>query len=172
MRGRAGPRRQRLWELQDFSPGRGLEIGPLHDAIVRKDQADVRYVDIQDQAGLRAYYDDHTGIPVETIPEIDYPLTQPDGRIASLVEACSAGAPFDWVVASHVVEHVPDLIGWLAQLGEVVVDGGSLVLVVPDRRYCFDVHRPPTSVGAMLEAHLLGAVRPGVRAVYDNYSRV
>jgi hypothetical protein len=44
--------------------------------------------------------------------------------------------------------------------------------VVPDRRYCFDVHRPPTSVGAMLEAHQLGAIRPGVRAVYDHYSRV
>jgi hypothetical protein len=166
------PRRRRLWELQDFSQGRGLEIGPLHDAIVGKDQADVRYVDITDQAGLRAYYSDHEGIPVERIPEIDYPLTQPDGRIASLVEATRAGAPFDWAVASHVVEHVPDLIGWLDELAEVVVDGGSLVLVVPDRRYCFDVHRPPTSVGAMLEAHLLGAVRPGVRAVYDNYSRV
>lgn len=166
------PRRQRLWELQDFARGRGLEIGPLHDAIVRKDQADVRYIDIQDQAGLRAYYQDHDGIPVEKIPEIDYPLTRPDGRIVSLVEACQAGAPFDWAVASHVVEHVPDVIGWLDQLAEVTVDGGSLVLVVPDRRYCFDVHRPPTSVGAMLEAHLLGAVRPGVRAVYDNYSRV
>ena len=166
------PRRQRLWDLQDFSRGRGLEIGPLHDAIVRKDEADVSYIDIQDQAGLRDYYQDHPGIPVENIPEIDFPLTRPDGRIVSLVEACSSGAPFDWVVASHVVEHVPDLIGWLSELAEVVVDGGSLVLVVPDRRYCFDVHRPPTSVGAMLEAHLLGAVRPGVRAVYDHYSRV
>jgi hypothetical protein len=165
------PRRQRLWELQDFAQGRGLEIGPLHEAILGKDRADVRYVDILDQAGLRAHYADDPAVTVERIPEIDFPLTQPDGRIASLAEAVAAGAPYDWVVASHVVEHVPDLIGWLDQLAEVTVDGGSLVLVVPDRRYCFDVHRPPTSVGAMLEAHLLGAVRPGVRAVYDHYSR-
>ena len=96
------PRRQQLWQLQDFTDGHGLEIGPLHDAIVRKDQADVRYVDIVDQTGLRAHYQDHAGIPVEAIPEIDYPLTQPDGRIVSLAEATRAGAPFDWVVASHV----------------------------------------------------------------------
>lgn len=166
------PRRQRLWELQDFSHGRGLEIGPLHDPILRKHEADVRYIDILDQAGLRAYYQDHPGIPVENIPQIDYALTQPDGRIVSLVEASRSGVPFDWLVASHVVEHVPDLIGWLAELAEVVVDGGALVLVVPDRRYCFDVHRPPTTVGALLEANELGAVRPGVRAVYDHYSSV
>ena len=29
------PRRQRLWGLHDFSCGRGLEIGPLHNPIVR-----------------------------------------------------------------------------------------------------------------------------------------
>jgi SAM-dependent methyltransferase len=120
---------------------------------------------------LRAYYWDHEGIAVDDIPEIDYPLTRPDGHIVSLVEASRAGAPFDWVVASHVIEHVPNLIGWLAELAEVVTDGGSLVLVVPDRRYCFDAHRPPTSVGAMLEADRLGAIRPGVRAVYDYFSR-
>jgi Methyltransferase domain len=166
------PRRRRLWELQDFSQGRGLEIGPLHEAIVRKDQADVRYVDILDRAGLLDHYRDHPRVPVADIPDIDFPLTRPDGRIVSLSEASRAGAPYDWVVASHVVEHVPDLIGWLGQLAEVCADGGALVLVVPDRRFCFDVHRPPTTVGAMLEAHLLGAVRPGVRAVYDHYSRV
>jgi hypothetical protein len=166
------PRRRRLWGLHNFSDGRGLEIGPLHSPIVRKHEAAVHYVDIKDQEGLRAYYDGHVGITVEDIPEIDYPLTQPDGNIASLVEATKAGAPFDWCVASHVVEHVPDLIGWLEELAEVTVDGGALVLVVPDRRYCFDVHRPPTSVGAMLEANLLGSVRPGVRAVYDHYSKV
>jgi hypothetical protein len=140
--------------------------------MIKKHEGEVHYVDIKDQDGLRAYYDGHPGIPVENIPPIDYPLTQRDGSIASLVEATRAGAPFDWAVASHVVEHVPDLIGWLDELAEVIVDGGTLVLIVPDRRYCFDVHRPPTTVGAMLEAHLLEAVRPGVRAVYDHYSRV
>ncbi|THI93750.1 hypothetical protein E7Z54_20625 [Nocardioides sp.] len=48
--------------------------------------------------------------------------------------AAQAGAPFDWVFASRVIEHVPDLVGWLEQTESLVVEDGALVLVVPDRR--------------------------------------
>jgi Methyltransferase domain len=164
------PRRSRLWALQDFSHGRGLEVGPLHEAIVGRDEADVRYVDVHDQAGLRAHYADDPGVPGEAIPEIDYTLVKADGSSVSLAEACRDGAPFAWAVASHVIEHVPDVIGWLKDLAELVEDDGALVLMVPDRRYCFDVHRPPTTVGQMLEARELQATRPTTRAVYDYFS--
>lgn len=164
------PRRSRLWALQDFSQGRGLEVGPLHQAIVGRDEADVRYVDVHDQAGLRAHYAGDPEVPPDDIPEIDYTLVKPDGTTVSLADACRAGAPFAWVVASHVIEHVPDVIGWLENLAEIVEDDGALVLMVPDRRYCFDVHRPPTTVGQMLEAHELEATRPTTRAVYDYFS--
>ena len=105
------PRRSRLWALQDFSQGRGLEVGPLHQAIVGRDEADVRYVDVHDQAGLRAHYAGDPEVPPDDIPEIDYTLVKPDGTTVSLADACRAGAPFAWVVASHVIEHVPDVIG-------------------------------------------------------------
>ena len=80
------------------------------------------------------------------------------------------GAPYDWIVASHVIEHVPDVIGWLTDLAEIAVDDGALALIVPDQRYTFDVHRPLTTVGQMLQAHQDGDQRPSVRAVYDHYS--
>jgi Methyltransferase domain len=164
------PRRGRVWALQDFSHGRGLEVGPLHQAIVGRDEADVRYVDVHDQAGLRAHYSGDPEVPAEAIPEIDYTLVKPDGSVVSLADACRDGAPFAWVVASHVIEHVPDVVGWLENLAEIVEDDGALVLMVPDRRYCFDVHRPPTTVGQMLEARELQATRPTTRAIYDYFS--
>jgi hypothetical protein len=72
-------------------------------------------------------------------------------------------------VASHVVEHVPDIISWLAEIAEVLVDGGQLLLVIPDRRFTFDILRPSTTVGQMLQSHELRETRPSVRAVYDMF---
>src|SRR4051794_725388 len=148
------PRRQGIWELNDFSRGHGLEVGPLHRSIVHREEGDVSYVDVLDRDGLVEHYRNDPHVPAEAIPEIDFHLIQDDGRTLSLVEAAKPGAPFDWVMASHVIEHVPDVIGWLDELAELVVDDGKLVLVVPDKRYCFDVHRPPTTVGQMIAANI------------------
>ena len=43
------------------------------------------------------------------------------------------------------------------------------MLVVPDKRYTFDLHRPPTTVGAMVQAHSDADAIPSIRAVYDHF---
>ncbi|MBA3781514.1 MAG: methyltransferase domain-containing protein [Nocardioides sp.] len=164
-------RRARFAEFFDFGTGHGLEIGPLAKPIAVRPAADVSYVDITDRAGLVAHYLEDPGVDTDAIPELDFWLTQPDG-IVTIDEACTGGAPFDWVVASHVVEHIPDVIAWLQQIAAVTTDGGTLVLAIPDRRYSFDVHRPPTTVGQALEAHDRGDRRPQTRAVFDYFHQV
>ncbi len=159
-------RQHRLWDLHDFSIGRGLEIGPLHNTSVRREHADVKYLDVFDRELLLKNYEGHPQVLPEKIPEIDFALFDGE-RVRSIPETIGDEPAFDWVMASHVLEHVPDIIGWLKQIAEVTVDGGRLVLVVPDRRYCFDVHRPGTTVGQMIQAHELGETVPSVRAVYD-----
>lgn len=161
-------RQRRLWRLHDFSQGVGLEVGPLYKPVAPRPLADVRYVDVFDRDQLVENYTGHALVEAERIPEIDFVLLH-EGRVRTIPEATAGERPFDWVVASHVVEHVPDIIGWLDQIAQVTVDGGALVLVVPDRRYCFDIHRPGTTVGAMLQAHDQGDSIPSVRAVYDHY---
>lgn len=163
------PRRSRFWSLQDFSQGHGLEIGPLHRPILLADEARVQYADVFDASHLREFYMSHKQVITEDIPEIDFVLLQ-DGVVRKLPEATAANAPYDWIIASHVIEHVPDLIDWLAQVAEITRDDGALVLAVPDRRFTFDLHRPFTSLGQILQAHELGDDRPSMRAVFDHFS--
>ena len=163
-------RAQPCWDLHDFSHGRGFEIGPLDSPLVRRDEADVRYVDVYTSAHLRERYVDNPDVIFDEIQDVDFSLIEYDGTTHTLGEALAPGGPYEWGVASHVIEHIPDLVGWLAQLAEVTADDGVLVLAVPDKRYCFDAHRPLTTVGQILAAHEEGDTRPGVRAVYDGNS--
>ena len=78
--------------------------------------------------------------------------------------------PVDYVVASHVIEHAPDLVAWLAEIREVLKSGGVLGLAVPDRRFTFDLLRPVSTMGEVVEAHLLGYRRPSIRQVFDSYA--
>jgi hypothetical protein len=161
-------RTQFYWDLHDFSHGRGFELGPLFNPIVSRSEADVRYVDVFDTEQLRTSYTHDPNVDISKIVDVDVRLGRDDGSVATLSEALGPEAPFDWAMASHVVEHVPDLIGWLADVAAVVADGGVLVLAVPDKRYTFDIHRPLTTTGQLLEAHEAHVDRPGTRAVYDH----
>jgi SAM-dependent methyltransferase len=163
-------RRERVNAMIDLTAGPGLEIGPLDSPLApRETVPTVRYVDVTDQAALREHYRLDPNVHTDEIPVIDHVLTTPDG-VLTLREAVRGTERFDWAIASHVIEHVPDLIGWLADLADVLEDGGRLILVVPDRRFTFDYHRQQTTVGQMLEAHDLQQTRPSVRAVFDHFS--
>lgn len=159
-------RLQRFWDLHDFSRGRGIEMGPLHNPILHRDEADVSYLDVYLKPRLLEHYAGDPHITPDSVPEIDFALIL-DDEVRTIPEAVGDAAPFDWVVASHVVEHVPDLVGWLDEVAQVTSDGGRLVLAVPDRRYCFDLHRHGTTVGQLIESHERGDKVPSVRAVYD-----
>ncbi|MET0930470.1 MAG: class I SAM-dependent methyltransferase [Aeromicrobium sp.] len=167
---RAEPRRQLILGLTDLEHGPGLEIAPLHKPVARKPEWDVTYVDIVSTEQLREHYAHDAEVPPEDIVDVDLPLTGPDGTIRSLADVAGPGAPYAWVIASHVIEHVPDLITWLEDLAALLRDNGALVLAIPDLRYSFDIHREQTTVGAMLQARAQRDLTPSVRAVYDHFS--
>jgi SAM-dependent methyltransferase len=148
----------------DVAASKGLELGPLTKPVVARHRGDIRYIDHVDTEALRARYASHDGFDVDAIVAIDYASGD-----RSIAEAVGADAPFDYVVASHVVEHVPDLVRWFADVRSVLRDGGVLALAVPDHRCCFDALRSPTVPAEAVEAHLRGAVVPSPRQVFDHY---
>jgi len=159
-------RLQTLRQHIDLEHGRGLEIGPLVNPLVRKSESEVYYVDRATTEELREWFSRDPKIDPASILEVDFAW-----GANTLAQASAAKLPFDYVVASHVVEHVPDLIGWLNEVAEVLRPGGRLGLVVPDRRYTFDVRRRPSDIAELVEAHLLGLRRPAARATFDHFYR-
>ncbi|MBK8506181.1 MAG: hypothetical protein IPL46_30665 [Saprospiraceae bacterium] len=61
---------------------------------------------------------------------------------------------YDWIIASHLIEHTPDLIGFLIDCDSILKDDGILSLVVPDKRFCFDRLRPITGLGKVIDSHI------------------
>jgi SAM-dependent methyltransferase len=149
---------------------RGLEIGPLDKPRFAKGEFRVQYVDHASREDLVAKYatDDAMRDHLDEIVDVDFVWSGD----TTLAQAVGDEAPFDYVFASHVMEHAPDLIGWLREIAAVLRDGGLLCLAVPDKRLCFDVNRGLTEIGDLVDAHLRGLRAPGYRQIWDFHSKI
>lgn len=148
----------------------GLEIGPSHNPVASKREGyRVKVLDHLDQRGLIEKYKDDPGVDTSRIEEVDFVW-----RGEPFSELIDRGERFSWIIASHVVEHVPDLIRFLNECDAVMEPGGVLTLAVPDKRFCFDRFRPLSSLGLVVDAHLSDSTRPSPGTVFDfylNYAR-
>ncbi len=153
----------------DLDNMKGLEIGPLYRPRVAP-AYDVRYVDHYSTEELRVGYAvNSVASPfIDDIVEVDYVLR--DG--ATVASATEKDAPFDYVVASHVIEHVVDPISWLRDIGEILAPGGVISLVVPDKRFCFDVNRDLTSPQDWIDWYLRRLEVPSLAQLFDFFAHV
>lgn len=144
-----------------------LEIGPLNRPIVPRNGARlVRYMDHLSTEGLREKYKFEASVDTSQIVDVDFVAT--DGRIVSNV----GDNRFDVIVAAHVIEHVPDLIGWLLEAESVLSPEGIVALIIPDKRFTFDVCRRLSARREIEAAHTDQRHRPGIAAVIDHFSNV
>src|SRR5205823_4083797 len=60
---------------------------------------------------------------------------------------------YGWVIGSHVIERMPDMIRFLQECDEVLAHTGTLSLAVSDKRYCFDHLRPKSTLSSIIDAH-------------------
>jgi predicted SAM-dependent methyltransferase len=161
------PRRAEKVLLEINASGNGLEIGPSHNPIAPKSSGyRVEIVDHLSAEDLREKYKDHN-LQLEKIEDVDYVWN--GEKLSDLV-----GKPnqYDWIIASHVIEHVPDLISFFQECEKLLIKGdGVLALVVPDMRYCFDCLSPLTSVGELLDAYQSKRSRPTPGQIFNHYSR-
>ncbi len=147
--------------------GLGLEIGPSHNPMApKKSGFNVHILDHATAAELRVKYADHP-VNLNNIEEVDFVW-----RGEPLSELIGQNHCYDWIVASHVIEHVTDLAGFLQQCEKLLTAGGVLSLVVPDKRYCFDYYRWPSSTGDALQAFTEQRVRHSPGTIFDHSANV
>jgi 2-polyprenyl-3-methyl-5-hydroxy-6-metoxy-1,4-benzoquinol methylase len=155
-------RREKLIGGVDLTNSVVAEIGALCNPMVKKSEADVRYVDYADAKKLRAHYANNPHIDPERIVETDA-IWGKDTLLAALKQ------PVDLIVASHVVEHVPDLIAWFDELHLALAPTGQVALAIPDRRFTFDFLRRETSLSDVLAVHLSLPRVPQPHQILDYY---
>jgi predicted SAM-dependent methyltransferase len=117
--------------------GRGVEIGGLWRKFKVPSGAKVWYVDHLSAPDLARHY-----------REVSGNIVAPD--IIADAEFLPLRA-LDFIIASHVLEHLPSPLRALKSWYEALRGGGTLLLKVPDKRFTFDRNRRRTSLQHLIE---------------------
>ena len=133
--------------------GTGIEVGPGHAPFPVPAGVSVRFVDRLTSA-------EHH----ELFPELPLEMgfVEPD-LVADLDTDCLRAiesSSQDFVIASHVVEHLADPLAFLDDAHRVLRVGGVLLLLLPDRRCTFDAERAATPLECLLRDHESAATTP------------
>jgi SAM-dependent methyltransferase len=128
--------------------GRGIEIGALNRPL----------------PGIRPWY-------VDRYREFD------GSKCPADVLADGAQVPFrdgslDYVASSHLLEHLPDPAAAIVEWCRVVKPGGTIYMIVPDRRLTFDLRRRRTPVGHLIEDFDRGATQNDPTHIDEFFDRV
>jgi len=116
--------------IRKYCIGRGLEIGA----------GKYPYCDPKTTLFLDKYTDNKDGTPAPDIIS--------DATTIPRADAC-----FDYVLSSHVLEHMQDTIGALKEWVRVLKQGGTLFLILPHGDRTFDRHREKTTLEHHIRDH-------------------
>lgn len=128
--------------LRDLA-GVGIEIGAFHSPLAVGPHAKVTYVDACSPEVARRYF-----------PEVteDTPVVAPD-VLAPADRLPLADSSQDFVLSSHLLEHLADPIAALLEWHRVLRHGGLLFLRVPDQRGSFDRARSRATLDHVIADH-------------------
>ena len=142
----------------------GLEISPsINPMLYKGDGYDLEYIDALTTQELTARAQ-RNGVDLKRIPDVDHVHD-----FSQSIASCVGNKTFDFVVSSHVIEHVPDIVGHFQEVKEVLNNGGVYAFLAPDKELCFDLKKPNITLGQIVEARLEKRRVAPVSAQIDEY---
>lgn len=158
-------REKAIFHLIDKN-GVGLEIGPSHSPLAPKRKGyKVHIVDYLSADELREKYQEQPGINIDNIEEVDY--VWKGGPLDELIGKTDY---YDYIIASHVIEHIPNPISFLQSCLRLLKPTGVLSLAIPDKRFCFDHFLPVTTTGMWLDAYFQNRKEPTPGQTFDYFA--
>lgn len=162
-------RKEKLTQLLDLRGSVGIEVGRLDKPIVSKEEGNIFYVDFCETEELRTRWKDDPGVNCNRI------WVDAVWGTNSLADAVSTSAErtgqrwtgADYLLASHVIEHVPDFITWLNEAKATLKPHGQIRLAVPDRRFTFDYLRNETRVEDVVTEFVRRRRAPSAARIID-----
>lgn len=141
--------------------GEGIEVGAFEHPAPLPVACRTRYVDAitpEEAAELFPEIDASALIRPDFIADVSQDGLKifPDGK-------------WDYVVACHVIEHLPNPGRFIGELFRVVRFGGRVAIAAPDKRFTFDAARPETPTATL--QHYFHEGRNVTEADYADISR-
>jgi len=134
-----------------------LEIGALHSPIIDPNVYNNVYIlDVFDTDTLRKNYENDEGVDINKIVNVDYVWS--GQKYNELI----TDKKFDQVLSSHNIEHQPDLIKYLNNISSVLIPGGLVYFIIPDKRYCFDYFKKESDIIDILSANIRQDIKPSI----------
>ena len=145
---------------------RAIELGASYNPLIPKRLGfNVTVVDHATAEELKAKY---------RLDKVDLSLIEPVDIIWSSerLSARITERNFSAIVASHMIEHATDFIGFLRDCSELLAMDKELFLIVPDKRFAFDFLHSATETAKVIEDHLLRRTKHSLASLFRNSSNV
>jgi SAM-dependent methyltransferase len=135
----------------------GLEIGACDLPTVPTNVGNCEFADFRSAEEMIRLW----SLPPETVVPVTY-ILQRDTKIHLQINK-----KFDYVVLCHVIEHIPNPIGYIQDLQNLLNPGGVILIACPDKRRTPDASRPSTSLEHLLNDYYNDCNYPSLEHILE-----